>query len=129
MRPVEVLHDEAEARGQETVTWGDIHIARFSGTFGDDIEVRFEGDESTLNVADCPAWSGSDLEVPCASKEGSIYRALVQFGDDDVPEMWFHVGYGGYGEPTDWSDFTYNYFPFRAAEVEASTLRSWELAP
>lgn len=126
---LEVMHDEAEARGQETVTWGDIHIARFSGTFGDDIEVRFEGDESTLNVADCPAWSGSDLEVPCASKEGSIYRALVQFGDDDVPEMWFHVGYGGYGEPTDWSDFTYNYFPFRAAEVEASTLRSWELAP
>lgn len=126
---VALLRDEAATRGVDSLTWGDIHTARFGGTFGDDIEVPFSGDESTVNVADCPAWDGNDLNVPCASHEGSIYRALVQFGDDDVPEMWFHVGQGGYGEAADWHDFTYDYFPFRAAEVEAATVRSWEVGP
>jgi penicillin amidase len=126
---VAFLRTEAAARGVERITWGDIHTAKFTGTFGDDISSPFSGDESTVNVADCPAWDESDLTVPCASHEGSIYRALVQFGDDDVPEMWFHVGHGGYGAPTDWEDFTYEYLPFRAAEVETATVRSWEVRP
>ncbi len=126
---MEFLRAEAAAKGVERITWGDIHTASFAGTFGDDIDAPFSGDESTLNVADCPAWADSDLTSPCASREGSIYRALVQFGDDDVPELWFHIGYGGYGAETNWHDFTYDYLPFRANEVEAATVRSWELAP
>ncbi len=117
------------SRGLERVTWGDIHTARFNGLWIEDPELPFSGDESTVNVADCPPWDGNELQEPCASHEGSIYRAVAQFGDDNVPELWFHVGYGGYGAESDWSDFEYQYFNFRSEEVEAATVRSWTVEP
>lgn len=115
--------------GVDSLTWGDVHTARFNGTFAEDLEQPFSGDESTVNVADCPAWDGGDLHSPCASDEGSLYRAVVQFGEDDIPEMWFHVGHGGYGAEADWHQFNYEYLPFRAEEVDAATVRSWEITP
>ena len=126
---LEWIEDERVARGLDRLTWGDVHTARFGGTFADDIERPFSGDESTVNVADCPAWSDGDLASPCASHEGSIYRAIVEFGDDDVPEMWFHVGHGGYGAEDDWHTFTYQYLPFRGSEVDAAAVRTWEITP
>lgn len=126
---LEWVEAERVRLGVERLTWGDVHTARFSGTFEEDIEAPFSGDESTVNVADCPAWDGGDLHSPCASHEGSLYRAIVEFGDDDVPEMYFHVGHGGYGAESDWHDFSYEYLPFRAEEVDAATVRSWEITP
>ncbi len=126
---VEWIEAVRVAKGLERVTWGDIHTARFNGYWIEDPEMAFSGDESTVNVADCPAWDGSELNQPCASHEGSIYRGLVQFGEDDVPELWFHVGYGGYGALDDWHDFEYQYFNFRAEEVEAAMVRSWVVEP
>jgi len=123
------IDDVKAAEGLDKVTWGDIHTARFGATWLDDPEMSFSGDESTIMVADCPAWDGSDLNQPCASHEGSIYRALVDFGDDDQPQMWFHVGFGGYGQPDDWHDFQYRRLNFRPEEVEAAMVKTWTVAP
>ncbi len=126
---LEWVEEQRLALGVPVLTWGHVHTAWFKGTFGVDIEAPFSGDESTVNVADCPAWNGNELNSPCASHEGSLYRAIVGFGDDDVPELYFHHGHGGYGPESDWHEFEYKYLPYRKDEVDEATVRTWEIVP
>ncbi len=124
---IEWVESVRVARGLDRLTWGDVHTVRFTGPWEADIDWAFGGDESTVNVGDCPAWDDGDLADPCASKASGIYRAVVGFGADDVPEMYFHVSYAGVGADTDWHDGTYHYLNFRRAEVEAAAVETWVL--
>ncbi len=116
-------------RGVDTLAWGDVHTVRFNGAWQEDIDWAFGGDESTINVADCGAWNDGELAEPCAAGSSGIYRAVVGFGSDDLPEMYFHVPYAGVGADTDWHDGTYHYMNFRRAEVDASAVATWSVAP
>lgn len=114
-------------KGLDRVTWSDIHTIEIGSHWIDNVVIPYDGDESTINVADCVSWIEGELQEPCASHNGSIYRAVASFGDDNQPELYFSVPYGGVGGTTDWEEHRYEYLNFRKSEVDAAAATRWTL--
>lgn len=121
------MDDVATSKGLERLGWSDVHTMQINSHWVDDIILPYDGDESTINVADCVSWIEGDLQEPCASRNGSIYRAVAGFGEDDQPELYFSVPYGGVGAENDWAEHKYEYLNFRRDEVTAAAVTTWTL--
>jgi len=131
------LDERADDLGKAEVTWGDQHIfsfdtdyvAYFEMPFGGVSEVAAGGDGTSINVAECHYWDGSDLRERCVGDHGPIFRAVASFDEDGVPRYLYNWPHGHMGNATDWAEGTYTHLPFLREDVEANSDHTRILSP
>lgn len=86
------------------------------------------GGTDTINVAPTAFFSGDAVSTTFESTEMALYRMVVGFGDDDVPEATLNFGRGNSADPDSpffadqdqaWTEVTYRELAFRRPDVEA----------
>ena len=123
--------------GADEVTWGDLHVASFDRDYvtyydfeyGDDTKIAWAGDATSINVAECRFWDGSDLANQCVGEHGPIFRAVARFDADGVPEYWYSWPFGHDGDATSWVEGSYTHLPFLREDVDARAADTVILAP
>ncbi len=131
------VEEQEEALGVEPLTWGDIHVVSFDSDYvtyfdfevGEASEVVMGGDGTSINVAECHFWEGSELADRCVGDFGSVYRAVASFDSDGTPVYRYNWPFGHTGEATDWAEGTYRELPFRRDDVQAAAVDSYVLEP
>ncbi len=121
----------------DEVTWGDLHLASFDRDYvtyydfeyGDDTRVAWAGDATSINVAECHFFDGSELADHCVGEFGPVFRSVVRFDDDGVPEYWTSWPFGHDGDATSWVEGSYTHLPFSRADVDARAVETVILAP
>ena len=111
---------------------GDVQGALFQsdlpGSAWDTEPMVVDGAADTINVAPTRFFDGGEPAAYYEATEMSLYRMVVGFGADGVPEATVNFGRGTSAEPDSphyddqdeaWSKVTYTTLPFRRAEVEA----------
>jgi penicillin amidase len=127
---VAALADAVEtmaARGEPT--YGEMHHGVFRRPDGTLDPVPLPGDDSTLNVSQCHFWRDGALGAACEATAGAVFRMIVGFGPDGVPEATYAVPRGNDRDEDRWRAGVYRPLPFRAADVEAATVRRVVLNP
>jgi len=134
---LEYVGRRAEDLGVDEVAWGDLHIASFDTDYvtyydfdyGDDTRIAWAGDATSINVAECHFWDGSDLADHCVGEFGPIFRSVARFDDDGVPEYWTSWPFGHDGDATSWVEGSYTHLPFSRQDVDARAVSTVILAP
>ncbi len=113
-------------------TYGDVNRARFTSAYGHDEDppaIAIDGSVDTIKVCEATLLGsrGAPLETTVAT-EVSLYRMVVAFGSDGVPEATIDFARGVSEEPTDphfgdreasWIAGTHAPLAFRSADVDA----------
>jgi acyl-homoserine lactone acylase PvdQ len=123
------LDERAVDLGVDEAAWSDLHVAAFDRDYvtyfdfdyGDDTVVPWGGDATSINVAECFFWEGSELADQCVGNHGPIFRAVASFDGDGTPRYRYAWPFGHTGEASDWIDGTYAELPFKRDEVETRT--------
>lgn len=110
-------------------TWGDLHRAVFRDMIGGESLVPTDGDDSTINVAQCHCWKDGAIDEHCRSTAGAVYRIVVGFDEDGTPRGTFDTPEGNAGSTEDWVEGRYVPLHFRRTDVEANTASSKILSP
>ncbi len=118
---------EAEARGLEALTWGELHHAAFVEPEGGTVEWPMDGDGTTVNVAHCSMWDGGALVDPCTSSHAAVFRSVVSFDEDGVPVARVATPYGNDGDVERWLEGEAVELPFRDEDIDARTVDTWTL--
>jgi penicillin amidase len=110
---------------------GDVHFADFPSTFGGRLtvpRVAVGGGDDTVNVSPAAFFAGGKVQDAFLSHEQSLYRMVVGFGADGVPEATLNFAMGTSEDPDSlhfldqqerWANVDYTPLPFRKADVEA----------
>jgi penicillin amidase len=118
---------ELERRGDPT--WGDLHRAVFTAPDGTETLLATDGDDSSVNVAQCVFWQDDQLTEHCRTTAGAVWRWVTGFAEDGTPETTFSVPQGNDRQTDDWRDGRFRPLPFRRADVEAATVSIDVLRP
>jgi acyl-homoserine lactone acylase PvdQ len=90
--------------------------------------IAVSGGADTINVSSAAFFDGSKPRSSFTSKAMSLYRMVVGFGDDGVPEATLNFARGNSAEPDSphfddqnqpWADVVYQKLAFRRTEVDA----------
>jgi penicillin amidase len=108
-------------------TWGDLHRASFDRPVGPPLELETGGEDTSLNVAQSACWRDGAIADFCRSGVGAVFRSIVTFGEDGVPQLDFQWPEGNALTTEAWLEGRYARLPFRRAEVEARTTRTLTL--
>ncbi|HRI71096.1 MAG TPA: penicillin acylase family protein [Polyangium sp.] len=129
----------------DTSTWLTDRFGAFDAMFrlrdvqGASFETEYEGawtttpvpvggGADTINVAPTAFFSGDGVLSTFESTEMALYRMVIGFGADDVPEATLNFGRGNSADPESpffanqnqaWTDVTYQKLAFRRPDVEA----------
>ncbi len=131
------LDERAAALGKAEVSWGDQHVFSFDTDyvtyfdmpFGGTSEIAAGGDGTSINVAECHYWDGSDLRERCVGDHGPIFRAVASFDEDGTPRYRYNWPHGHDGDAAHWAEGHYTLLPFHRQEVEADSSETRILSP
>jgi penicillin amidase len=91
-------------------------------------KVAVNGSDDTVNVSPAPFFTGGKVQDAFLSHEQSLYRMVVGFGADGVPEATVNFAMGTSEDPDSlhfldqqerWVKAEYTPLPFRRSDVEA----------
>ncbi|EYF03281.1 penicillin acylase family protein [Chondromyces apiculatus] len=114
-----------------TYAWGDLHVATFPAAYGGELSVTpfgVDGGDDTVNVSPAPFFEGDAVREQFGAVQGSLYRMVVGFGEDNTPEAVVNFSRGSSEEPGSphfddqdaaWVAGEYGKLLFRKADVEA----------
>lgn len=121
-------------------TMSDYHGAEFATDFGGELtvpKVPVDGGSDTVNVSSSAFFNDDGtVRKDSASHEMALYRMVVGFGDDGVPEATVNFARGTRGDPDDthfadqeeaWSKAEHAPLAFRRADVDAASTESLTL--
>lgn len=109
----------------------DVHVAEFDNKYGGKFDgglVPVNGSADTVNVSAAPFFEGGVPRSMFVAEDGSLYRMVVGFGEDGVPEATLNFARGTSEDPTsphfddrqgDWTEVEYQPLAFRKADVLA----------
>jgi penicillin amidase len=112
-------------------TRADVHAAEFVTDFGGKLTVTpvpVDGSEDTINVSQAGFFTKGAPRDVALSHEGSLYRMVIGFGGDGVPEATVDFARGASGEPDSphfgdqqdaWVAVQHPALAFRQADVDA----------
>ncbi len=111
------------------ITWGDIHRARFrSADFKDEL-VPSDGGDSSPNVAQSRCLTDTGIADQCVSSAGAVYRLVVGFDEDGVPNATYNWPKGDRQQLDDWLEGDFKPLLYRRADVDAATASESVLRP
>ncbi|AKT37500.1 penicillin acylase family protein [Chondromyces crocatus] len=122
-------------------TWGDVHVAVFPTEYGGELEVTpfgVEGGDDTVNVSPAPFFQGEQVREHFGAIQGSLYRMVLGFGDDNVPEAVVNFARGSREDPesphfsdqdANWVAGDYAKLLFKRDEVLANAAEQQTLDP
>jgi penicillin amidase len=114
-------------------TRADVHAAEFVSDFGGKLTVPpvpVDGSADTINVSPAGFFKSGTPRDQAISHEASLYRMVVGFGDDGVPEATVDFARGASGEPDSahfadqqdpWVAVAHPKLAFRRPDVDART--------
>ena len=121
--------------------WKDVNLAAFTNLYGGRMNpppVAVDGANDTIKVAEAPFFgSGQPLRTTSA-QEVSVYRMVLGFGDDGVPQATIAIARGVSGDPASphfgdleasWVDGAHVPLAFTRAEVVSRTASRSVLHP
>lgn len=120
---------EQRTAGGSSYTWGDLHRAVFRDMVDGETLLPTDGDDSSINVAQCRCWDGEQLAEHCRSTAGAVYRWVVGFDDDGTPRATFSTPMANAGVTEDWVEGRYQPLHFRRADVDGARAERRTLEP
>ncbi len=115
-----------------TFKLSDVHAAQFDNRYGKRFDgglTAVHGSADTVNVSAAAFFENGVPRSMFVSGDGALYRMVVGFGADGVPEATINFARGTSEDPDSshfadqqesWADVTYQKLPFRKQDVEAA---------
>jgi len=110
----------------------DVHVAEFDNRYGKKFDAGFtpvNGSADTVNVSAAPFFEDGVPRSMFVAEDGSLYRMVVGFASDGVPEATLNFARGASEDPSSkhfddrqegWANLTYDALPFRKGAVQAA---------